>query len=56
MPGTVVNGKLWQSKQSFSFKKHMLCSMSPQCYDAAAKSKQGAVGRTVIITLSAENS
>jgi hypothetical protein len=44
MPGTIVNSRLWQSKQSFSFKKHMLHSISPQCNDAAAQSKQGAWG------------
>ncbi len=56
MPGTAMNGKLWQSKQIFSFKKRMLCLMSPQCCDAAAQFKQGAVGRAVVNALSAENS
>ncbi len=56
MPGTIVNGNLWQSEQNFSFKKRMLRSMSPQFCDAATQSKQGAVGRTVVNELIAANS
>ncbi len=54
MPGTVMNGKLWQNKGIFSFKKHVLHLMSPQCCDAAAQSKQGSVERTVVNALSEE--
>ncbi len=35
MPSTVVNSRLWQSKQIFSFKKHILRLMSPQCCECS---------------------